>query len=54
LVVGGSKTDEETFLARTKEILQAGAVGWAVGRNVWQNDNPVEFAKKVAEVLYEV
>jgi fructose-bisphosphate aldolase, class I len=54
LVVGGSKTDEATFLVRTKEILQAGAVGWAVGRNVWQNDNPVEFAKKVAEVLYEV
>jgi class I fructose-bisphosphate aldolase len=52
LVVGGSKTEEEAFLARTKEILEAGAIGWAVGRNVWQNPNPVEFAKKIAEVLY--
>jgi len=54
LVVGGSKTEEATFLAKTREILEAGAVGWAVGRNVWQNEKPVEFAKKIAEILYEI
>lgn len=53
LVVGGSKAEEEVFLARTREILEAGAIGWAVGRNVWQNPKPIEFAKKIAEILYK-
>jgi class I fructose-bisphosphate aldolase len=53
LVVGGSKTDEETFLKRTKEILDAGAVGWAVGRNIWQHPNPVEFANKIGALIYK-
>jgi len=52
LVVGGSKTDEATFLQRTKEIAEAGAMGWAVGRNVWQGENPVEFVKKVGAELF--
>lgn len=54
LVVGGGKTDEETFLRQTREIIEAGAVGWAVGRNMWQNPSPIEFARKVGEVLYGV
>jgi len=52
LVVGGSKTDEATFIARTHDILEAGAIGWAVGRNVWQGENPVEFVRKVGGVLF--
>lgn len=52
LVVGGSKTDEQTFLNKTREIVEAGALGWAVGRNVWQDDNPVEFVNKVGNVLF--
>lgn len=52
LVVGGNKTDEVTVLGKTKEIIEAGAVGWAMGRNVWQSEQPVETAKKIAEVLY--
>ena len=52
LVVGGSKTDEQTFLNRTKDILEAGALGWAVGRNVWQDEQPVEFVKKIGNVIW--
>lgn len=54
LVVGGSKTDEEAFLGLTREILEAGAVGWAVGRNVWQNPDPVGFAKRIGRMVYAV
>ena len=54
LVVGGSKTSEEEVLAKTKEILEAGAVGWAMGRNIWQSDEPMGLARKIAEVLYAV
>lgn len=52
LVVGGAKTDEESFLNRSREIVSAGAVGWAVGRNIWQNPKPVEWAQKIAKVVF--
>ena len=52
LAVGGSKSDIETIVARTKEILEAGAAGWAMGRNIWQAENPAEMAKKIADVLF--
>jgi fructose-bisphosphate aldolase, class I len=53
LAVGGSKTDEETVLVKTREIMKAGVTGWAMGRNIWQADNPIETAKKIANVLFE-
>lgn len=53
-VVGGPKTaTEEDLIATTGEILEAGAVGWAIGRNVWQAKEPLEIAKKLAKVVYE-
>ena len=52
-VVGGAKDDnEETIVRETKEILQAGAVGWAIGRNIWQADEPVKVSEKIAKILY--
>jgi class I fructose-bisphosphate aldolase len=54
LVVGGSKSDEQTVLTKTKEILEAGAVGWAMGRNIWQAEDPVGIAKKIEEIIYEI
>ncbi len=53
LVVGGSKADEQTVLDKTREILEAGAVGWAMGRNIWQSDKPNETAQKIAGILYQ-
>jgi class I fructose-bisphosphate aldolase len=53
VAVGGSKTDEQTVLTRTREILEAGAVGWAMGRNIWQAENPIETAQKIAEILFQ-
>lgn len=52
LVVGGSKSDRQTILTRTEEIKAAGAAGWAMGRNIWQAENPDEMAKAIADVLY--
>ena len=52
LAGGGSKTDEETFLRKTGEILEAGAIGWAVGRNIWQAEKPVELARKIAGIIF--
>ncbi len=52
VVMGGSKEDEQTFLERTKIVIDQGAIGLAVGRNIWQNPQPLELTKKVAEIVY--
>lgn len=52
-VVGGPKMDNtKELLETTKEILEAGAVGLAVGRNIWQAENPLEVAKRLAGIVY--
>lgn len=51
-VVGGEMKSEAELLKRTKEIVKAGAVGWAIGRNIWQAKDPLGLAKKIAGVLY--
>jgi class I fructose-bisphosphate aldolase len=35
---GGSKTDDETVLTNTREVMEAGGSGVIFGRNVWQRD----------------
>ena len=53
-MVGGEKSsDENAIIQETKDILEAGAVGWAIGRNIWQAKDPIAVAKKVADVLYK-
>jgi class I fructose-bisphosphate aldolase len=49
---GGAKLPEAEFLEITKLIMSAGAYGLAVGRNVWQNENPEEISKKLAEIVF--
>ena len=45
-----TKTDEE-FLSRVKDVLTAGAVGIAVGRNVWQRKDPLIISKKLHQII---
>lgn len=52
VVMGGSKEDEQTFLAKTKIIMEQGAIGLAVGRNVWQNEKPLAIAQKIADIIW--
>jgi len=46
-----TKTDEE-FLTMVKEIIAAGAVGIAVGRNVWQRKNPLIISEKIRQIIF--
>ena len=46
-----TKTDDD-FLGRVEDILAAGAAGIAVGRNVWQRENPLEISDKIHRVLF--
>lgn len=52
LIQGGSKKTEEELFAEIKGAMAAGAAGVAVGRNVWQNPDPVGMAQKIKEVVY--
>jgi len=46
-----TKTDEK-FLSRVKDVLAAGAVGIAVGRNIWQRSDPLNISKKLHQLIY--
>ena len=51
---GGAKTKtDEDFLKQLSGVMEAGATGLAVGRNVWQHPEPLEIAKKIKEVIFE-
>ena len=49
---GGSKQTDEEFLAKAREVMAAGAVGFAVGRNVWQHDDPMKMAEGIRKVVF--
>lgn len=49
---GGVKVSDEEFLEIVKNAMAAGAIGVAVGRNVWQNENPLEITQKIKEVVF--
>ena len=51
-ISGGSKIPDDQLLQLAKVVKAAGAAGMAVGRNIWQRDNPIEFAKQIADILY--
>jgi fructose-bisphosphate aldolase (EC 4.1.2.13) len=50
---GGSKTDDEAFLSTVREAMDAGASGLAVGRNVFQRDNPRRILDALEAVIFE-
>jgi class I fructose-bisphosphate aldolase len=50
---GGSKTDDETVLAHTRSIMEAGGSGVIFGRNVWQREwsQALEIIAQIKETL---
>ena len=50
---GGAKTKTpEEFLEVVKNVMKAGAIGVAVGRNVWQNNDPIGISQKIKEIIF--
>lgn len=49
---GGSKQSDGEFLQKVKEIMAANAVGLAVGRNVWQNEDPLGITNKIKKIMF--
>jgi len=50
---GGPKLDEEKFLEMVKSVIRAGAVGIAVGRNVFQNQDPLAMTEKIKKIVFD-
>ena len=53
VIAGGMKKSEPTLLKQTKQIMQAGAIGLAIGRNVWQNKNPLQLTNELKKIIFK-
>ncbi len=50
---GGSKASDEDFLNDVHDVIQAGGNGLAVGRNIFQRENPEELLDELEKVIFE-
>ena len=53
IVAGGDKMPERDFLQKLKEVMEAGAIGMAVGRQVWQYEEPLIMTEAIKKVLFD-
>jgi fructose-bisphosphate aldolase, class I len=52
IVLGGSAQDPSQLASATRDAMSAGARGAAVGRNIWQANNPAKVASLLAEAVH--
>ena len=52
VILGGSKGPEAATLANIRDAVDAGAAGVAMGRNVFQSDNPTAMTRAVVAVVH--
>jgi len=50
---GGSKTSDRDFLQSVEAVIDAGGKGLAVGRNVWQREDPERLLDALEQVIFE-
>ncbi|MEK6800558.1 MAG: fructose-bisphosphate aldolase [Nanoarchaeota archaeon] len=53
VVAGGVKKDEGVLLKQVDDMMKAGCLGLAIGRNLWQNDKPLELTEKIKKVIWK-
>jgi len=49
---GGSKQPDAEFIAKVKDIMAGNGAGLAVGRNVWQNENPMKITEEIKKAIF--
>jgi len=49
---GGRKETREDFFGTVKNVMTAGGTGVAVGRNVWQDDKPLDMAGELGKIIW--
>jgi len=50
---GGSKRSDEAFLEDVQNTIDAGGNGLAVGRNIFQRENPEQILDKLEDVIFQ-
>lgn len=53
VVSGGPKQPEMELLEMAKIVIKAGAIGMAVGRNIWQNEQPLTITEKLKGIIFQ-
>ena len=53
VIAGGVKKGEKEFLKDVHDIMDSGAIGLAVGRNVWQAKDPLGLTKKIKKIIWK-
>ena len=51
LMAGGSKTkNTKDFLKQVHEVNEVGAQGFAIGRNIWKHEQPIEVSRAIRDI----
>ena len=53
IMSGGSKRSDREFLESVKAVIDAGGAGLAVGRNIFQRENPRYILDALEQIIYE-
>ncbi|MBU6389044.1 fructose-bisphosphate aldolase [Patescibacteria group bacterium] len=52
VISGGNKVSPEEYADEARDIMRAGLSGVAVGRNVWQSDDPYRVCDQIKDIIY--
>jgi len=53
VIAGGSKTTEKSLLREVQDVMAVGGIGLAIGRNVWQAEEPLQITKKIKDIVWK-
>jgi fructose-bisphosphate aldolase, class I len=53
VIAGGPHVSDQDFEKLTYDSICAGAIGMAIGRNVWQNKTPMALTKALKEIVFK-
>lgn len=52
VIAGGKKAKERELLKDIKNAMSVGGSGLAIGRNIWQNKNPLNITNKIKKIIW--
>ncbi len=53
LIAGGEKTNPQDLMQEVYDVMQAGATGLAIGRNVWQAEHPLKITAAIKSIIFD-
>lgn len=51
-IAGGKQIDDNSLKNNIKDAINAGCKGVAVGRNIWQNKEPLKIAREISDIIF--